>query len=301
MPSDKWSSSSVAELFAVLTTAAAFLALTVAVPARAQAVRDPAFEVASIKPNSIGFIDLGRGLRLLRGETRCQATDTPAIPGDPLPPPGPGRCTIRNSTVKEMIDVAYELRFGPARPVLNQMIVGGPSWTETAVFDVDAKAESPTVTMQQMRGMLRTMLAERFHLTSHRESRQLTGLALVVAKDGHKLKEAAANGQPSFVAAPVVRGQSVPVGVIATLLSQRLGRPVADETKLTGRYDFSLTWTPDPLDLGPNGLPIGADSADRASGALVTALQEQLGLRLETRRVAVDAFIIDSIAMPTPN
>ena len=69
----------------------------------AQPLRDPAFEVVSIKPNTQGFIDLGGGLRLLHGETRCGATDSVRSPGDPLPPSAPGRCVIRNSTVKELI------------------------------------------------------------------------------------------------------------------------------------------------------------------------------------------------------
>jgi uncharacterized protein (TIGR03435 family) len=85
------------------------------------------------------------------------------------------------------------------------------------------------------------------------------------------------------------------------LLSQRLGRPVTDKTGLTGLYDFTLSWTPDPTDFGPDGLPVGAGPADRDNGGLVSALQDQLGLRLETQRTLFDAFVIDSIGRPTPN
>jgi uncharacterized protein (TIGR03435 family) len=117
------------------------------------------FEVASIRPNSQGFIDLGGGARLLSGATRCQGTDTRAIPGDPLPVTPQGRCVVRNSTLKEMMNNAYSLRFQSPRPILNQMIVGGPAWTETNVFDVEAKAENPvTVTSEQLQSMLRLFL-----------------------------------------------------------------------------------------------------------------------------------------------
>ena len=266
----------------------------------AQRAPDEAFEAASIKPNRDGFIDLGGGQRLLRGETRCHGIDSPPIPGDPLPAVGPGRCAVRNSTVKEMINVAYDLRFGPVRAVLNQMVVGGPSWTETATFDVDAKADNPSVTLQQMHGMLRTLLADRFRLVFHREPRQITGLALVVAKGGHKLTTGDPNGARRFTAAPVVRGQNVPVVTLANAVSLRLGRPVTDETELTGVYDFTLTWTPDPTDASPNGLPILKD-AEQSGGSLATALQEQLGLRLETKRITVQSFVIDSIDRPGPN
>src|SRR5262245_47976506 len=120
-------------------------------PAPAQTL---AFEVASIKPNADGFIDIGGGLRLLSGQTRCQAVDTRPVPGDPLPAAGLGRCNVRNSTLKEIINVAYGLRLGAPRSILNQMIVAGPSWAETAVFDIEAKAENPsTTTTQQMMTM----------------------------------------------------------------------------------------------------------------------------------------------------
>ena len=282
--------------------------IVIAVSAWAQAApdtqttrADPAFEVASIKPNAQGFIDLGGGMRLLRGETRCQGADTRAIPGDPLPPAGPGRCVVRNATVKEIIDVAHGLRFGPVRAVLNEKIVGGPSWTQTEAFDIDARAANTSATGEQLLAMLRTLLVERFHLAFHREPRQMTGLALLVAKDGHKLKEASPGGKPAFTAAPVVRGQSVPIGTIANLLTQRLGRPVADETGLKGVYDFTLTWTPGPADLTPGGTPVDSTQTSQSGPSLATALEEQLGLRLETRRIAVDAFVIDAIDRPTPN
>jgi uncharacterized protein (TIGR03435 family) len=260
------------------------------------------FEVASIRENKQGYIDLGGGARVLSGRTRCQTVDSPDIPGDPIPAPGPGRCVARNMTVKELINVAYGLRFGPARTVLNHFIPGGPRWTETTSFDVEAKAESPSVTTQNVLAMLRDLLVSRFHLTFHRENRETTALALVVSKDGHKLKPGDVQAKPSFVAAPVMRGENVPVTTLANFLTQRLGRPVVDRTGLTGVYSISLAWSPDPTELLPNGAPVGGGgAADQVNPSLTTALQEQLGLRLDSQRLPVEAFVIDSIDMPTPN
>jgi uncharacterized protein (TIGR03435 family) len=193
------------------------------------------------------------------------------------------------------------LRFGPARTVLNQFISGGPRWTETTAFDVDARAESPSATTQDLLAMLRDLLASRFHLTFHRETRETTALALSVSKNGHKLGPGDAQGKPAFVAAPTMRGENVPVTTLANFLTQRLGRPVVDRTGLTGVYDFSLTWSPDPTEFLPNGASVGGSAADQSYPSLTTALQEQLGLRLESRRLPIETFVIDSIDMPTPN
>jgi uncharacterized protein (TIGR03435 family) len=258
------------------------------------------FEVASIKPNVLGYIDLGRGLRGLSGQTRCRAVDTRVIPGDLLQAPAQGRCYVRNSTLKEIINTAYGFRFGPARSVLNQMIVGGPAWAETDVFDIEAKAEDPaTVTNQQMLVMLQSLLTERFKLKFHKETKEVSGYALLVAAGGSKLKEADPAEPQSFIAAPVVKGQKIPVLTLANVLAQRLGRPVFDQTSLTGLYDFTLKWTPDEIELGPNGLPRPA--GDPSGPSLMTAIQEQLGLRLQSQKVPTEVVVIDSVERPTAN
>jgi len=262
----------------------------------------PKFEVASIKPNAQGFIDLGGGGRLLSGQTRCHATDSRAIPADPLPAAALGRCYVRNGTLKEIINTAYGLRFGPARSVLNQMIASGPSWAETDSFDIEAKAEdAAATTSQQMLEMLQSLLTERFRLKFHKETRDLSGYVLLVAPNGSKLKEAAPDEQQSFSAAPAVRGQRVPVTTIGNFLSQRFGRVVINKTALTGLYDFTLTWTPDETELGPNGLPMSRPSADQSGPSLITALREQLGLRLETQKVPTEVLVIDSVQRPSEN
>jgi uncharacterized protein (TIGR03435 family) len=127
------------------------------------------------------------------------------------------------------------------------------------------------VTTAQMLAMLRTLLTERFKLKVHRERKQMLGLALPVSPNGSKLKEASGDGPPSFAAAPVVKGQRVPVATIVNFLAERLGRAVVDKTGLTGRYDFSLAWTPDPTELGPNGAPITTPALDQSGASLTTA------------------------------
>ena len=262
----------------------------------------PTFEVASIRPNSQGFIDLGGGARLLSGATRCQGTDTRPIPGDPLPVTPQGRCIIRNSTLEEMMNNAYGLRFQSPRPILNQMIVGGPSWTETSAFDVEAKAEnSATVTNQQLLSMLQTLLVDRFKLKFHRETREASGLSLSVVRSGSKLIESKAEEQTAFTAAPAVKGTRVPIGTLVNLISQRTGRIVLDKTGLTGLYSFTLSWVPDETELAASGKPVVRNPGDPSGPSLMAALEEQLGLRLEAQKVPMEVVVIDSVQMPEAN
>jgi uncharacterized protein (TIGR03435 family) len=281
------------------------LALMLAIAAFEPWQERQAFEVAAIKPNALGYIDLGGGLRILSGRTQCQAADTRAIPGDPIPLPGLGRCHVHNSTLKEIINtaysVAYGLRVGATRAALNQVIVGGPLWAETTAFDIEAKAENPsTTTSAQMLLMLQTLLADRFNLRFHRQNRDVPGFALLVSNNGPKLVEAKPEEPQTFTAAPTVKGQRMPTATIANFLSQRLGRIVVDKTGLTGQYDFTLTWTPDETELGPNGQPVSRPP-DQTGPSLVTAVQEQLGLRLERTNVPMELFVIDSVEMPSAN
>jgi uncharacterized protein (TIGR03435 family) len=259
-----------------------------------------AFEVATIKPNALGFIDIGGGARLLSGQTRCHGSDFRPQLGDPLPVPPLGRCISRNSTLKELMNVAYGFRFAPVRVTLNEMVTGGPSWVGSTPFDIEGKAEDPAATGPQMLNMLQTLLVDRFKIKFHRETRDVPGLALVVGKDGSKLVEAKAEEEPSFSMAPV-KGQKVPIGTITNFLSLRLGRIVVDKTGLGGLYNFTLDWKPDETELAPNGVAAGAPPAEQAGPSLTTAVQEQLGLRLETQKIPMELIVIDSEEMPALN
>jgi uncharacterized protein (TIGR03435 family) len=198
------------------------------------------------------------------------------------------------------MNVAYGFRFAPVRVTLNEMVTGGPSWVGSTPFDIEGKAEDPAATGPQMLNMLQTLLVDRFKIKFHRETRDVPGLALVVGKDGSKLVEAKAEEQPNFSMAPV-KGQKVPIGTITNFLSLRLGRIVVDKTGLRGLYNFTLDWKPDETELAPNGVAAGAPPSEQAGPSLTTALQEQLGLRLETQKIPMELIVIDSAEMPVLN
>jgi uncharacterized protein (TIGR03435 family) len=267
------------------------------------------FEVATIKPNPNGYIDLGNGQRVLSGRTHCHGIDSHPVRGDVISLPALGSCSVLNSTLKEMIDVAYTLRIGPVRSRVDQLIIGGPNWASTGAFDVEGKAEDPSgTTEEQLLAMLQTLLTERFKLKFHQETRELLGLVLTVSKNGSKLKEASADEQPNFtmpgsasIVSPTITGRDVPIATLINFLSQRLGRIVTDKTGLMGRYDFSMTWTPNETELTPNGAPSRATLTDQSDPSLMTALQEQLGLRLESARGPVEVQVIDSVEKPSEN
>ncbi len=215
-------------------------------------------------------------------------------------------------------------------------VLGEPSWTKTAMFDIEAKVapeDAPMLKdlkMNQRRQMLVPLLEDRFQLKFHHETRELTVYELVVAKGGVKMQatkpaDDAAPGPPpgpppgpgqpprpgSHMLMMRGRGQieSTGTGVefLAHVLSGQLGRTVVDKTGLTGNYDYKLTWTPD--DAGPAMTKMGdpgaeganASAQDNPGPSLFTALQEQLGLKLESTKAPADVIVIDQIEQPTPN
>jgi uncharacterized protein (TIGR03435 family) len=176
-----------------------------------------------------------------------------------------------------------------------QLIKSGPDWIARGDdrFDIEAKAENPdTATEEQLLQMLQNLLIERFHLKFHQESVANSGFGLVVGKKGPKLKESTADeakllvaggkpmpGQPVSLTA---RKYSIPM--LANLLSQTGMGPVTDESGLKGEYDFQLAWD------------------DNAGPALSSALQDQLGLRLESKKaVPVITMVVDSAQKPDAN
>jgi uncharacterized protein (TIGR03435 family) len=166
------------------------------------------------------------------------------------------------------------------------------SWYET---EARAPADT-TLTIDQARLMLQAMLADRFRLKFHREPRQTRVYALVVAKGGHKLgtedkrcadKRVALFGGPGLLASCKT---GLSMSQLVFDLSRELDRPVVDRTQLAGTYAFTLEWAGSEPLAGADGRP-----------SLFTAVQEQLGLRLETSTDAVDAIIVDSVDPPSPN
>jgi uncharacterized protein (TIGR03435 family) len=292
-------------VLALLATAG--LAAVVQLQAQTQTqAAGPTFEVASVKPNKSGDGRVMIGMQ-----------------------PG-GRFTTTNVPLRGLIRQAYQLQ--------DFQIVDGPDWINTERFDILAKAEgdvppSPPGTVGPMQLMLRNLLAERFKLAAHADKREMPIYAMVLARSDGKLGpqlrpstvDCAAmfgrgrGGPPQAAPAPGERplcgmrigpgtmaGGGFPISQFATTLSQFVQRIVVDRTGLTGNYDLDLKWTPDrSLQAGPGGPPPpGAPPlppVDPDGPSIFTAVQEQLGLKLDAQRGRVDVLVIDSVDRPAPD
>jgi uncharacterized protein (TIGR03435 family) len=228
-----------------------------------------AFEVATIKPN---------GSRA--GGSSTNSTN--------------GFLQITNQTLRNMIQYAYNVR--------DFQISGGPGWVGSDRYDVVAKPEKGAHD-QQMKQMLQTLLSDRFQLRFHRETREGAGYGLFVGKNGPKLQPAGesnssgiTSGRNSTTGLSTLSGKRVTLDEIAANLSARLERPVFDKTGLTDKFDFELSWAPD---LTPSGA--GVPSPAVSGPSLFTAVQEQLGLRLESQRGSVEILVIDQVSRPQEN
>jgi uncharacterized protein (TIGR03435 family) len=193
-----------------------------------------------------------------------------------------GRFTARNLSVWNVIRTAYDLR--------DLQIVGAPAWIKTQGFDIQAQpAAGSPAPREQVTLMIQSLLADRFHLKYHREIQQQPGYALVVGSRGAKL--APARQGPSKTLMGDFDIASMNLKSFASVLEYDLDRPVANQTGIDGNYALKIEWASDRI------------PADATSGkpSLFTALQEQLGLKLESARVPVEMFVIDSIDQPTEN
>jgi uncharacterized protein (TIGR03435 family) len=256
---------------------AGLLALTIG--AFAQQPARPSFEVASVKPGDPDDRRVRIGIQ-----------------------PG-GRFITANASLEMMLGFAYDLR--------NHQISGGPNWLDSAKFNVEARAPATVVIppgpegASQFRLMLQSLLAERFKLVVHRESPEQQVYNLVTDKGGLKMKANVTPGKMqglSMEGRGDVAGMAAPVPLLANFLSQQLGRSVIDKTGLAGRYDFTLKWMPDP---GP-GAPAqpGDDAApppDNSGPSIFTALQNDLGLKLQSAKGPVEILVIDSVEKPDAN
>lgn len=208
-----------------------------------------------------------------------------------------GNFAATNVSLKTMIRTAYGLK--------DAQVFDLPPWGTSARFDIRAKVIDPDkkmfdgLTDEQNRSMLRPVLADRFHLTFHRESRVLPVYELVVAKDGPKFKESelkqgdgkTINGMGAGSVSVHNRdltAVAAPMDQLADHLSSTTQRIVVDKTGLKGRYDLQLKWSAD------DGAPVDAD----APPSLFTALQEQLGLRLQPAKAPVETFVVDHAELP---
>jgi uncharacterized protein (TIGR03435 family) len=195
-------------------------------------------------------------------------------------------------------------------------VLGEPDWARTMTWDIDAKVtgddvpELKAMSFDQRRSMVRQVLEERFGLKVHHETRDLPVYALVVAKGGPKLTAAKPDpDHPMMPGSPGrlmfngrrLEGGSSNMQFLAVVLARPAGRKVIDKTGLTGRYDFVLTWGEDEGGVpAPAGGPVAA--GDPAAGeSIFTALEEQLGLKLEPVKAPVDVVVIDHLEKPSEN
>ena len=205
-------------------------------------------------------------------------------------------------------------------------MIGGPSWLDTDRFDVEATAGA-SVTFDQIRAMTRTLLEDRFQFKTHTETRELPIYVLSVARRDAKLGDQikpsgaeclpmippagapapppppagpAPNGTPqcpSMLAPGNISGRKITIARLATTLSLFLNRAIVDRTNLSAEFDLDLRWLPDQ----PPPADVRQAPTDATAPPLFTALQEQLGLKLESWRGPVDVLVIDGAKKPTQN
>jgi uncharacterized protein (TIGR03435 family) len=225
-----------------------------------------AFEVATIKPT---------------GPSSDGHTHINYPPGD--------RFSASNITLLALMQWAYGM---PERQILD-----GPAWLGSTRFDIQATADTGQIkglTGEQDRDLKRRMVqalfADRFQLKLHQETRTLPAYDLILAKGGSKLQPTKSNGKSIGVGRTYFHGAGLTMASIAEELSKITGRVVVDKTNLADRYDFKLEWAADD-----------APTADNSAPSLFTAVQEQLGLKLEPAKEPVPVLVIDHVDLPTPN
>jgi uncharacterized protein (TIGR03435 family) len=197
-----------------------------------------------------------------------------------------------------------------------------PDWTRTSRYDIEAKVDAADVprfrelSIRDRREMVLALLENRFGLEFHHETRNIPVDTLVVAKDGPKLKEsgkatqtesrleAPAGLNPAYPREVFVQGRGVPMAAIVRVISREVGRPVVDKTGLQGKYDYTLHWIPEHSSEWPDtspsrdGIP---PPMDATSLSMSSALQEQLGLKLEVQKQPEDVIVIDRVERPSQN
>ena len=204
---------------------------------------------------------------------------------------GSHRIYIQNQTIESLLTFAYAMH--------QNQIVDGPAWLDTQKYDIFGQADGEGVPdLHQIQEMLQSLLASRFGLKVHREKRELSIYAITVAKGGPRLAKSASgsNGLPTQSGSGT-GGERIrtftnnSMSDFALGMQAYLDRPVVDETGFAGRYDFVLKWTP------------GESSTNdpNASPGIFTAVQEQLGLKLEPTKGPTDVLVIDHIEKPSEN
>lgn len=221
-----------------------------------------AFEVAAIRPNPIGA-SAGTGFDFNGTSLR-----------------------VTNATLQYLIRSAYRMQ--------GDQIIGGPAWLSSDRFDIDAKTTgTEKIASEQFRAMLQNLLADRFHLRVHSETREMTVYALIPDRAGSKLREDTDGGGSRFSTEmgsgkAVLTGTRVSMEQLTGYIGDKLGRVVLDKTGLKGNFDFTFEWDPE-------------QAADGAGPSMFTGLREQMGLKLESTKAPVDVLVIDHVEKPSEN
>lgn len=239
----------------------------------------PSFDVATIKPNDSG----ATSMQQLTINGRNFQT--------------------RASSVEDLISFAFDVQ--------KKQIVNAPDLIGTDRYDI---AGVPDVegapSAAQLKGMIKKLLADRFKLTFHSEKREMSAFVLSVAKTGQKMTVNDSKGPlPGFGMRPTPAGLNMPVGnasmkdFVGVLQAMVLDRPVVDQTGLDGKYDFTLKFTPDDSQFNghPPALPTKAEASVEPLPSLFDAVQQQLGLKLEAQKTAVDVIAVDHLEKPSGN
>ena len=224
---------------------------------RSQSGELPSFEAASVKllPGHDGFTSFS--------------------------PFGTGRFTITNTPLILLIQIAFGVPY--------EQISAG-NWLGPERYDVVAKAEDGVeLSPKELSPRLQQLLIQRFKLAVHHEKKEVQGYALVIAKGGPKLHKSAGSTAVGAIYPGGIRGPNWPMSGLAAGLASPVGRPVVDQTGITGNYDIELNYARD-------------GDVDSLLPSLFTALQEQLGLKLEPRKVSIEIVVIDHVErVPTGN
>ena len=204
------------------------------------------------------------------------------------PPAGPhvvsliinhGRLNIEAAELRQIVGLAYAVQ--------RIRVLGGPGWADSDQFDIAAKAENADATRDEIRSMLQALLADRFKLALHRETKEMPAYSLVLAKGGSKLKVAAPDKKSRMAdtVGPNGEQQTVleasPLRLLVNMLANTLGNPVVDQTGLDGLYDYTFVW-PD-------------------AGSSLFGSVDQLGLKLEAKKMPVEVLVIDRAEHPSAN
>ena len=236
----------------------------------------PTFEVATIKPSKPDAP--GKGFRVMGR-----------------------RFTTINTTLDDLISFSYGVHV--------KQIIGAPPWAETDKYDIAAEPDGEGMPNdKQWKGMIQKLIVERYKFTFHRDKKELSVYVLSVAKTGPKLTKS--EGDPNGLPGLFFRGRPGDLGVrnanmadfVGLLQGAVLDRPVVDQTGLTGRFDFTLNWTPDDSQFAGMGakIPPPTDGAN-APPSLYTAIQEQIGLKLDATKAPADVLVIDHVEKPSEN